>query len=110
MLDIRIKASRCPGCDKVIVPPRDLCPYCRHKSTKPNVVELSNKGKVLSFTELHMPPEGFTPPMKMALVELEFGAVVLCLGEEDIDFEVEIGNQVELAYDSEERLRFRILP
>jgi len=56
-----------------------------------------------------MPPEGFTPPMKMALVELEFGAVVLCLGEDDIDFEVEIGSQVELTNDSEERLRFRMV-
>lgn len=110
MSDIRIKASRCPECNKVIVPPRDLCPYCRHKSTRSNVVELSNKGKVLSFTELHMPPEGFTPPTKMALVELEFGAVVLCLGETDInDAEVEIGNLVELTVDSDERLRFSIV-
>ena len=109
MSDIRIKASRCPECDKAIVPPRDLCPYCRHKSTRSNTVELSNKGKVLSFTELHMPPEGFTPPMKMALVELEFGAAVLCLGEEDIDFEVEIGSPVELSVDDAERLRFRIV-
>ncbi len=109
MSNIRIKASKCPECDKVIVPPRNLCPYCRHKSPSSNVVELSNDGKVISFTELHMPPEGFTPPMKMALVELEFGAVVLCLGEDDIDFEVEIGSQVELTYDSEERLRFRVV-
>ena len=107
MSDIRIKASSCPECDKVIVPPRNLCPYCRHKSTTTNIVELNNEGKVLSFTELHMPPEGFTPPMKMALVELELGAVVLCLGEENTDFEVEIGSAVELAVDSEERLRFR---
>ncbi|MCK5389135.1 MAG: OB-fold domain-containing protein [Candidatus Thorarchaeota archaeon] len=109
MSDIRIKASRCSECDKVIVPPRDLCPYCRHKSKISNVIELSNEGKVLSVTELHMPPEGFTPPMKMALVELEFGAVVLCLGEEDTDFEVEIGSLVELTVDDEERLRFRIV-
>ena len=109
MSDIRIKASRCSECDKVIVPPRDLCPYCRHKSKISNVIELSNEGKVLSFSELHMPPEGFTPPMKMALVELEFGAVVLCLGEEDTDFEVEIGSLVELTVDEEERLRFRIV-
>lgn len=110
MSDIRIKASRCPECDKVIVPPRDFCPYCRHKSTGSNVIELSNNGKVLSFTEMHMPPEGFTPLMKMALVELEFGAVVLCLGETDInDIEVEIGNLVEVTFDSEERLRFSIV-
>ena len=106
MSDIRIKASKCPECDKVIVPPRDLCPYCRHESDEPNILELSNEGIVLSFTELHKPPEGFEPPLKMALVELEFGAAVLCLGEDDS--EVEIGSRVILSFDSEERLQFTL--
>ncbi|MGY5880083.1 MAG: zinc ribbon domain-containing protein [Candidatus Thorarchaeota archaeon] len=108
MSAIRIKASRCPECDKVIVPPRDLCPYCRYKSTGTNIIELGNEGKVLSFTELHQPPEGFDPPLKMALVELEFGAAVLCLGAEDFDSTVEIGSQVTLSYDDENRLRFSL--
>ncbi len=47
--------------------------------------------------------------MKMALVELEFGAVVLCLGEENADSDVEMGSPVELTVDSDERLRFRIV-
>ena len=108
MSDIRITASKCPECDKVIVPPRDLCPYCRHKSTGTNIIELGNEGKVLSFTELHKPPEGFDPPLKMALVELEYGAAVLCLGAEDCDSTVEIGNLVTLSYDDEKRLRFSL--
>ena len=108
MSDTRIKASKCPECDKVIVPPRNLCPYCRHKSSGSNIIELGNEGEVLSFTELHKPPEGFTPPLKMALVELEFGAVVLCLGGEDIESTVEIGSRVKLSFDSEKRLRFRL--
>jgi uncharacterized protein len=108
MSDIRIKASKCPECDKVIFPPRDLCPYCRHKSTGTNIIELGNEGKVLSFTELHKPPEGFVPPLKMALVELEFGAAVLCLEAENLDSTVEIGSLVTLSYDDEERLRFSL--
>ncbi|TFG99943.1 hypothetical protein E4H12_00905 [Candidatus Thorarchaeota archaeon] len=108
MSDIRIKASKCPECEKVIVPPRDLCPYCRHKATGTGKIELGNEGKVLSFTELHMPPEGFEPPLKMALVELEFGAVVLCLGINDIESNIEIGSIVELTFDSEQRLRFSV--
>ena len=106
MSDVRIKASKCPECDKVIIPPRDLCPYCRHKSTETNIIELGNEGEVLSFTELHKPPEGFEPPLKMALVELEFGAVVLCLSEDDFDSSVEIGSRVILSYDDAQRLRF----
>lgn len=108
MSDIRINASKCPECEKVIIPPRDICPYCRHKATSTEKIELSTEGKVLSFTELHMPPDGFKPPLKMALVELEFGAIVLCLGIEDIESNIEIGSIVELTFDSEQRLRFRI--
>lgn len=108
MSDIRIKASKCPECDKVIVPPRNLCPYCRHKAAGTDKIELGNEGKVLSFTELHKPPEGFKPPLIMALVELEFGAVVLCLRVDDSESEVEIGSLVELTFDSEQRLRFSV--
>jgi uncharacterized OB-fold protein len=107
MSDIRITASKCPSCEKVIVPPRDLCPYCRHKTIDTNILELRNEGKVISFTELHKTPEGFDSPLKMALVELEFGATVLCLGENDS--EVEIGSKVLLSFDDEERLRFRLV-
>jgi uncharacterized OB-fold protein len=70
------------------------------------VIELNNEGTVLSFTELYMPPEGFTSPLTMALVELEFGAVVLCLSEETTGPQVEIGSKVRLMIDTEERLRF----
>ncbi|TFH09801.1 MAG: Zn-ribbon domain-containing OB-fold protein [Candidatus Thorarchaeota archaeon] len=108
MSDIRITASKCPKCDKVIVPPRNLCPYCRYKSTETNLIELGNEGKVLSFTESHKPPEGFNPPLKLALVELEFGAAVLCLGADDFDSTVEIGSRVKLTFDIEKRLRYSL--
>jgi len=108
MSEIRITASKCPECEKVIVPPRNLCPYCRHKSTGPNIIELRNEGEVLSFTELLKPPEGFDSPLKMALVELEFGAIVLCLGGDDFNSTVDIGSRVNLSFDNEKRLRFRL--
>jgi uncharacterized OB-fold protein len=109
MSDIRIKASRCQKCDKVIIPPRDLCPYCRSKSDGTNIVELGNEGTVISFTESHKPPEGFNPPLMLALVELELGAIVLCLGADDSDSALEIGSKVILSPDSENRLRFTLL-
>jgi uncharacterized OB-fold protein len=109
MSDTRIKALRCQKCDKVIVPPRNLCPYCRQKSVGSNIVELENEGTVISFTELHKPPEGFNPPLMLALVELEYGATVLCLGSDNSDSTVEIGSKVILSPDSENRLRFTLV-
>jgi uncharacterized OB-fold protein len=109
MSGLRIPALKCPGCDKVIVPPRNLCPYCRHKLLETNIIELGNEGKVLSFTELRKPPEGFNPPLRLALVELEHGAVVLCLGKDDFNSKVEIGSRVKLTFDSERRMRFSLV-
>ena len=70
-------------------------------------IDLANRGEVLSFTTLQMPPEGFTPPLVMALVRLERDATVLCLLEEGVEPpDLEVGVEVELSTDREGRLRF----
>jgi uncharacterized OB-fold protein len=70
-------------------------------------IELANRGEILSFTILQMPPEGFTPPLMMALVKLERDATVLCLLAEGLELpDIEVGTEVELHLDKESRLRF----
>ena len=71
-------------------------------------IELDGHGSVVSFTTLQMPPEGFTPPLTMALVELEHRAVVLCLAK-DHNATVKIGDHVNLSLDSEDRLLFQTI-
>jgi len=70
------------------------------------LIHLKNVGSVLSFTKLLKPPEGFIPPLTMALVELEFGAIVLSLESEKNEGEIEIGSHVELDFDYEDRFLF----
>lgn len=72
-------------------------------------VEIDGYGTVISYTTLQMPPEGFDIPLKMALVELEFGAMVLCLGEDDPNSEVKIGSKVMLSLDDLDRLQFHLM-
>ena len=72
-------------------------------------VELDSQGTVVSYTTLQMPPEGFDPPLTMALVKLEYGAVALCLAKDQSESVVNIGDRVLLSLDSEEKLRFSIL-
>jgi hypothetical protein len=43
---------------------------------------LPGYGRVVSFTTLHSPPEGFSSPLHIALVELSEGARFFCHGEE----------------------------
>jgi uncharacterized OB-fold protein len=72
-------------------------------------LELDNQATVVSHTTLQIPPEGFEPPLTMALVELEYGAVALCLAKNQNEPRVSIGDRVSLSFDSEKRIRFTVL-
>lgn len=69
-------------------------------------LSLPPQGTVLSFTALHMPPDGFQAPLSMALVELEHGAVALCLAIDQTRATVSIGDSVSIELDTEGRFRY----
>ena len=71
-----IEASRCSSCGEFIIPSRELCPYCRAHMGRTAV---ERWGNVLSWTTVHITPEGFSAPRTVALVRLECGAMILCL-------------------------------
>ncbi|MHA2210131.1 MAG: Zn-ribbon domain-containing OB-fold protein [Candidatus Thorarchaeota archaeon] len=106
---MKIQASRCKTCERAIVPPRDTCPYCGKRAGDMVSLELKGQGTVASFTTLHRPPEGFRPPLTMALVELEHKAVVLCLAKEQDASLPKIGDNVDLSLDPEDRLQFQVV-
>jgi uncharacterized OB-fold protein len=70
--------------------------------------EIDGMGEVLSHTVLQMPPEGFDPPLRMALVKLEEDAVILCLSGND-GTELRIGDRVRIDEDSNHRFRYYLL-
>jgi len=74
-----IAGSRCPDCGWVVAPPARICP--RHP-VEMTPVELSGYGSVLSYTTLTVAPEGFKPPLHIAVVELPGGARIFCHGRE----------------------------
>ena len=95
--------------ERKIIPTRETCPYCGIKAGIMDPIELDNHGTVVSHTTLQMPPEGFEPPLTMALVELEYGAIALCLVKDQNESRINIGDRVFLSLDSEERVRFSVL-
>ncbi len=103
---MRIKASLCKNCNEVTVPPRETCPYCGTAAESMESIVLDSKGVVTSHTRLHTPPQGFSTPVDLSLVQLERGAIILCLAESDE--EVHIGSSVEITLDGENRFRYRI--
>jgi uncharacterized OB-fold protein len=110
MQPMSIKGSKCSLCQKVIVPPRVICPYCGKKAGVSQSIDLDNKGHIVSFTVARMPPEGFEAPLKMALIELDQGAVVLCLSQDEDESDLSIDARVEITLDAEERFRYHLLP
>ena len=62
-----LMASKC-DCGRLLLPPTEWCVHCG-STTRP--VTMDNEGVILSYTTLHYPPEGFEPPLVLALVELE---------------------------------------
>lgn len=69
-----IDGSEC-RCGRKLVPPRKLCPSCGDVMGN---VDFEEKGSILTHTTLFTVPDGFSAPIKLALVELAGGPKLLC--------------------------------
>ncbi len=95
----RLIGTKCENCGKIYFPPRFLCPNCRRKG-KLKEVKLSGKGKVFSFTIVHVPAKEHknNSPYALAIVELEEGPRVIAqLVDCDFD-EIYVGMPVEVVF------------
>ncbi len=73
----RLLGLKCKDCGFVTAPPRLACRKCGNQDAE--VVELSGKGKIVTFTSVHIPPEsrrGQTPYL-VVMVELDEGPWIM---------------------------------
>jgi hypothetical protein len=72
-----VVGSYCESCDSYYYPPRNLCPVCRRRS-RIKEVQLSGKGKIVSYTVVHETPQEFKTqkPYVIALIKLDEGPLV----------------------------------
>jgi uncharacterized OB-fold protein len=70
----RLEAAKCTGCGKVVFPARRICPACRGEAFE--TINLTRKGKVITSTVIHVPPDDFLmeAPYAMAVIETPEGA------------------------------------
>lgn len=87
-----VDACFCKYCGRHYIPLRKLCPNCRG-TTQNTAVE--GNGRLLSWTVVHVTPEGIPSPRTVALVGLECGASVLCLVTDNR--KLEIGSEARIA-------------
>jgi uncharacterized OB-fold protein len=69
----KLMGVMCTKCKKVSVPPRKLCSHCG--SSNLSWTELPNKGKLVTYTVIHVSPAQFQEltPYAVGIVEFEGG-------------------------------------
>ena len=95
----RLEAAKCTSCEKLLYPPREVCPACR--ATDFETVVLPREGTVVTFTVVRVPPSGFTEqtPLPIALDERANGVrVMVQIGDVADPSELEVGMQVRLEF------------
>ena len=106
----KLMASKCRECGRLILPPRPVCPHCH--STAMEWVQLSGRGKIKTYTVIHVAPPEFMDktPYIVAIVELEEGVTLpgIVLGANPED--VEVGMEVEVGFQGEARDRWPTWP
>ena len=55
-------------CGMVFLPPRERCVKC---SSHTGPIEINDVGNVLTYTVLHVVPDGFDPPLILGLIQLD---------------------------------------
>ena len=91
--------ARCGNCNKVLFPPRYICPYCRRMG-KLEPYRLKRRGKVLTYTVVHVAANGFEDqaPYVLAIVELEDGPRLTAQVTDCNTDEIKIGDEVEIVF------------
>ena len=94
----RLEANKCKSCGAIYFPPRLICSECKNRELEPT--KLVEKGKILSFTIIRVPPHQFVDqaPYAVGIVELDDGVKIT--GQiVDCDFEdMKIGLRVRIEF------------
>lgn len=99
----RLVGYRCRRCGFIEFPePRKTCKRCRAPSEF-EVIQMSTRGRVVSFVVQHRLPEGFETPLPLAVIDLEdgarvYGQIVECKPE-DLKVGLEVEAEFRVFYD-----------
>jgi hypothetical protein len=87
-------ATKCSECGFVSYPPKAACPKCGSRNIKE--IKLPKKGKIISFTVIRVPIEGFkgSDPCILGIIDLG-GARILAQLTDTEPEELKIGMKVE---------------
>lgn len=90
----RMEAGQCRKCKNIQFPSRMICPECG--AQKFDMIRLSGKGKLITFTIIHVAPDGFTDqlPYAVGIIEMDEGIRVLAQVTDCHPEELKIGDRL----------------
>jgi len=90
----RLEAGKCKKCKHICFPQRLVCPECGNKEFE--MVRLSGKGKLETYTVIHTAPDGFADlaPYAVGIVELDEGVKILAQITDCNTNELKIGDRL----------------
>jgi uncharacterized protein len=99
--DHRLVAQRCGECGRLRHPPRPMCPTCH--SLAIDVVQLSGRGTLYSYSVLHHPQHpAFDYPVLAALVDLDEGVRLVSNLTGVAPADIRIGMALEVDFEARE--------
>jgi uncharacterized OB-fold protein len=108
LVNKKILAAKCPGCGYTYVPPRSRCGKCYAQLGETNLVELSGKGRLVSYTIAQVELDGsgnfrdLEKPRVIGAIKLEGVDSTIFMPLEEVDpKEVKEGMEVEVKWRDE---------
>lgn len=94
----KLMAGKCQKCGKLHLPPRPLCDNCY--GTQFEWVPVSGKGKLLTYTIIHVAPQNFQDlaPYVIGIVELDDGLRIPGMIQSVSQEQLEIGMTLNLDF------------
>lgn len=94
----RLEAGKCTGCDKIHFPKRPICSECRGNDHED--IQLSRKGTVVSFSEIHAAPPKFAEqvPYVIGIIELDRGVRISCQIADCHGSDIRVGAAVQIEF------------
>jgi hypothetical protein len=96
----RLMAARCNNCGNLLLPPRPMCTKCL--STDLKWVELEKRGKLLTYTVIHVAPTQFQSmaPYAVGIAKLKDGLKLPGMIRGIDPQKIEVGMELEVDFDT----------
>lgn len=96
----KLMAAKCKKCATMFLPPRPMCTKCF--SSDLEWVELKNKGKLLTYTVIHVSPKQFESliPYNVGIVKLEDGPKLPGMIQGVAPEKISVGMDLEVDFDT----------